>query len=81
MDNNVIYNDKDECIGYFDDLVALYKGMLKNEIDLDDMEEVQHLAEELTELYKLEDYNGLIVLSENNGMGFTARKYKELERE
>lgn len=81
MNNNVIYNDNDECIGYFKDLVALYKGMIKNEIDLDDMDEVKHLAEELTELYKLEDYNGLIVLSENNGMGFTAKKYKELERE
>lgn len=81
MGNNVIYNDYDECIGYFDDLVALYKGMMKNEIDLDNMEEVQHLTEELVELYKLEDYDGLIVLSENNGMGFTATKYKELERE
>lgn len=81
MGNNVIYNDKDECIGFFEDLVSLYKGMMKNEIDLDDMDEVKHLAEELTELYELEDYDGLIVLSENNGMGFTARKYKELERE
>ena len=76
MNNNVIYNDYDECIGYFDDLVAMYKGMMKNEIDLDDMEEVKNLAEELTELYKLEDYDGLIVLSENNGMGFTATPYK-----
>lgn len=81
MNNNVIYNDNDECIGYFDDLVALYKGMMKGEIDVDNIEEVQHLAEELIELYKLEGYEGLIVLSENNGMGFTATKYKELERE
>lgn len=75
--NNVIYNDKDECIGYFEDLVALYKGMLKNSLDEDDLEEVKTLVEELEDIYNYSDYDGLIVLSENNGMGFTARKYNE----
>lgn len=77
MSNNVIYNDYDECIGYYDDIVAMYKEMLKKEIDLDNLEEVENLTEELQEINELKDYDGLIVLSENNGMGFTARKYKE----
>ena len=79
MSNNVIYNDYDECIGYYDDIVAMYKEMLKNEIDLDNLEEVENLTEELQEINELKDYDGLIVLSENNGMGFTATKYKEKE--
>ena len=81
MKDNVIYNDYDECIGYYDDIVAMYKEMLKNEIDLDNLEEVENLTKELQEINELKEYDGLIVLSENNGMGFTARKYKEMERE
>lgn len=81
MSDNVIYNDYDECIGYYDDIVEMYKSMIKTEIDLENVEEVKNLTEELEEINNHKGYSGLLVLSENNGMGFTARKYKELERE
>ena len=35
--------------------------------------------EELKELSTLKGYSGLIICSENNGMGFTAREYKHYE--
>lgn len=76
MKDNVIYNDRNECLGYFDDLVELYKGMMKTELDLENFEEVENLAKEMQEIEKYKDYMGLLVLSENNGMGFTARKYR-----
>ena len=77
MGDNVIYNDKNECIGYYTDLVKLYKSMLKHSLEEDDLEEVKTLTEELEDIYKYEDYEGLLVLSENNGMGFTIRKYND----
>lgn len=79
MKDNVIYNDKDECLGYFDDLIALYKGMVKTELEIENFEEVENLAKEMQEIEEYKDYEGLLVLSENNGMGFTCKKYKEEE--
>ena len=79
MKDNVIYNDRDECLGYFDDLVELYKGMVKTELDMENFEEVENLAKEMQEIKKYKDYTGLLVLSNNNGMGFTCKKYKEGE--
>lgn len=79
MKDNVIYNDKDECLGYFKDLIVLYKGMVKTELDTDNFEEVENLAKEMQEIEEYKDYEGLLVLSENNGMGFTCKKYKEGE--
>lgn len=80
MKDNVIYNDKDECLGYVDDLIRLYKNMVKTALDVENYEEVENLAKEMQEIEKYKDYEGLLVLSENNGMGFTCKKYKEGER-
>lgn len=77
MGDNVIYNDKNECIGYYTDLVKLYKGMVKTRLDMEDFEEVENLVKEMQEIEEYKDYEGLLVLSENNGMGFTIKKYND----
>ena len=76
MSNNIIYNDKDEAIGYYSDLVKLYKGMIKERVDANDYDEAQSLMEQLKEIDEWTDNDGLLILSENNGMGFTCRQYK-----
>ena len=73
--NNTIFNDMDETIGYYKDIVALYKDLINGATERNEMEEVKMLAEQLEEINEFSEYDGLLVLSENNGMGFTCKKY------
>lgn len=75
--NNVIFNDMDESIGYYKDLAQGYKEMIEDEVKRGDYEQAQSLIEEAQEIDEYKEYEGLLVLSENNGMGFTCRPYKE----
>lgn len=77
MSNNIITNDKDEVIGYYNDLYNMYVEEITNLLKSHSLEEAQLQLENLNEMADLCNYDGLIVLSDNNGMGFTARKYGE----
>ena len=79
MGDNVILNDRDECIGYYKDLKKVIEEQLKEFLKEDNYEEVESMLEELKELETLKEYGGLIICSDNNGMGFTAREYKHYE--
>lgn len=73
---NIIFDDNTEdTIGFYSDLVRLYKAMIKDKIDLNEYEEAKELTDELSEIDNWTDYDGLLVLSQNNGMGFTCKKY------
>ena len=76
MAENIIYNDMDESIGYYKDFVKLYKGLIKDATDKGDWEEIEYLVEQIKEIEDFKEYNGLLVLSENNGMGLTVNPYK-----
>lgn len=76
MSDNIIYNQNDEAIGYYSDLVKLYKSMIKERVDANDYDEAQSLMEQLKEIDEWTDNDGLLILSDNNGMGFTCRQYK-----
>lgn len=76
-DTNTIFNDMDETIGYYEDLKRLLQKQAIDSVNKEDYEQASMICEDLLELYKLRDHEGLIVLSENNGMGFTAKPYKE----
>ena len=76
MTENIIYNDNDETIGYFKDIYALYEELLSEKTKEKDIEEAESLIQQMKDLMEYEDYDGLLVLSENNGMGFTVNKYK-----
>ena len=75
--DNTIFNDMDETLGYYKDIVALYQDLINGATKRNDMEEVKMLAEELEEINKYRDHEGLLVLSENNGMGFTVKPYEK----
>lgn len=79
--DNVIFNDMDESIGYYKDLAQGYKEMIEDEVKLGDYERAQSLIEEAQEIDEYKEYEGLLVLSENNGMGFTCRPYKETKND
>lgn len=74
---NIIFdNNTEDTIGFYSDLVRLYKTMIKDKIDLNEYEEAKELTDELSEIDNWTDYDGLLVLSQNNGMGFTCKKYE-----
>lgn len=80
MADNIIFNDMDESIGYYKDFVKLYKDLIKGATDSRNWEEVESLLEQIKEIEDYREYNGLLILSENNGMGFTCNPYKPEER-
>lgn len=77
MAENIIYNDMDESIGYYKDFVKLYKDLIKDATDKGDWEEVEYLTDQIKDIEDFREFDGLLVLSENNGMGLTVRPYKE----
>ena len=80
MAENIIYNDMDESIGYYKDFVKLYKDLIKDATDKGDWEEVEYLTDQIKDIEDFREFDGLLVLSENNGMGFTCNPYKTNER-
>ena len=76
---NTIYNDMDETIGYYSDIARGYKKLMKEAVDRDEFEEAKDLMEQLDEINQWTDNDGLLVLSMNNGMGFTCNQYKPKE--
>lgn len=75
MDNTIL-NDMDETIGYYSDLVSGYKKLVKEAVQDEDFEQAKDLMEQLEEINNWTDNDGLLVLSMNNGMGFTCRQYQ-----
>lgn len=76
MGDNIIFNDNDEAIGYYSDLVKFYKKAIKDDIDANQYDEAKQAIDELQEIDEWTDEDGLLILSENNGMGFTCKQYK-----
>lgn len=76
MNSNVIYNNNDETIGYYNDLYKVFADEIKRMLDGHDIEEAKEQIDYLNDLSELANYDGLIVLSMNNGMGFTAKPYE-----
>lgn len=77
--DNVIFNDMDESIGYYKDLYASIASVAFDALKDGDTETAQEQVEYLLELDEWKDYDGLLVLSMNNGMGFTCKPYKKGE--
>ena len=76
MGDNIIYDSNtDTTIGFYNDLVKFYKGEIRNYVETGEYEEAKSLLGELEEIEEHADFDGLLVLSENNGMGFTCRPY------
>lgn len=74
--DNVILNDMDESIGYYKDLYAMFESVIIDALKDGDTETAQEQVGYLMELDEWKDCDGLLVLSMNNGMGFTCKQYK-----
>lgn len=77
MSNNIILNDRDESIGYYNDLYKVFEEVIIDALKSRDIDTVKEQLEYLEEMSDWANYDGLLVLSMNNGMGFTAQPYKE----
>lgn len=75
--DNVIFNDMDESIGYYKDLYAMFESVIIDALKNHDTETAQEQIEYLMELDEWKDYDGLLVLSMCNGMGFVAKPYEK----
>lgn len=76
-DNTIFDSNNDNVYGLYNDLVKAYKKIIKEQLDDGDLESVESYTEDLKEIEEFKDYDGLLVLSENNGMGFTCDKYRD----
>lgn len=74
--DNTIYTDMDETIGFYKDLARGYKEMISQAVNREDYEDAKGLMEQLEEIKEYSEYDDLLILSENNGMGFTCKSYK-----
>lgn len=75
--DNVIFNDMDESIGYYKDLYAMFVSVIEDALKKHDSELAQEQVGYLVELDEYKDYDGLLVLSDNNGMGYTIKEYEK----
>lgn len=73
--NNCIFDDRtNDTIGYYTDLKNGLRGQAIEFIEGGDYEMASDICELLLELDKYSEFEGLLRLSENNGMGYTIRK-------
>ena len=78
MSDNIIYNSYNNTnIGYQKDLVAYVKTCLEDYIKDDNWEEAKDMADLLLDLNEWADNGNLLVLSDNNGMGYSIKEYEK----
>lgn len=75
--DNYIQKDNGDTIGYYEDLTRFNKNEMKHAVDIGDYESVEMFIAIQRELEGWSDYDGLLVISECNGMGWKAMRYKE----
>lgn len=80
MSDNVIFNDMDESIGYYKDLYKMFADLIVEAIGKQDLDTAEEQLSYLKDMEDYKDYEDLLVLSMNNGMGFTCKPYKEWVR-
>lgn len=75
MSENVILKN-DDMYGFYDDLYKSLKNNFIKAIENDDFSVISpDWLELIEELKKYEEYEGILKISENNGMGWSVEKY------
>ena len=78
MSDNIIYNSYNNThIGYQKDLVAYIKTCLDDYVKQEAWESVEDMADLLLDLNGWADTGDLLVLSDNNGMGYSIKEYEK----
>ena len=76
MSDNIIYNSYNNThIGYQKDLVAYLKTCLDEYVKQEEWENAKDLTDLLLDFNAWADNENLLVLSDNNGMGWSIREY------
>lgn len=77
MENCIFNDDNNNTIGYYKDLKAGVIKIIENYIKEDNWEEARDMVDILGELYGWRENTNLLVLSDNNGMGYTIKEYEK----
>ena len=76
MENCIFDYNTDDTIGFYNDIKAGLKKQAEEFIADDNWEEAKDIADLLLDLNAWADNERLLVLSNNNGMGYTIKEYK-----
>lgn len=76
MENCIYDSNNNDTIGFYKDIRAGLKKQAEEFIKSDDFEMAQEIANLLLDLEAYTDNERLLVLSDNNGMGYTINEYK-----
>lgn len=74
---NCIFDDRNNnSIGFYSDLRTGLVKQVGEFMESKDYEMASDLCDLLLDLETYSEYEGLLVMSDNNGMGYTIRKYE-----
>lgn len=74
---NLVFDDRDDkVIGFYKDLQEYLKATAEESMAIDDYETASEMCDNLDEMKQWADYTDLLVITYNNGMGFTCKPYK-----
>ena len=79
--DNIITTDYDDIIGYYKDLQKYLKEQAQEFLKDTNWEEVKDLCDLLLDLNAWADNENLLVISNNNGMGYTIKEYRDTIKE
>lgn len=74
--DNTITTENGDLIGFYADLSNSLSGDFTEAVKEKDWERVEELTEVCRLLDDYSEEDNLLVISENNGMGWTVKKYK-----
>lgn len=78
MSDNIIYKSYDNTyIGYQKDLAMYIRARLDDYKKQGDWEQVKDMADLMLDFNAWADNENLLVLSDNNGMGYTIKEYEK----
>lgn len=76
MDNCILDERTNDTIAFYKDMVALLENQASEALASHDYEQAKDVADILLDLNGWADNTNLLVLSDNNGMGWTIKEYK-----
>ena len=74
---NTITNGEGDMLGFYSDMLETLKSELIESIDNGHYEILEQYGEILEELGRYKESEELLILSDNNGMGYTVKTYTE----
>lgn len=78
MTDNIIFNDAtNNNIGFYEDMKRMLQGQAEEFIRSENWEMAKEVADILLDLNAYADNESLLVLSDNNGMGYTIKEYEK----